>query len=185
MNTSSILPRLPVGEVFNKETFRKIVRSLFPVCSEASINWLLVSMRRQGVLNSVGAGKYYVVSKDAPVRKKYVYPHSADYLKLEREIGESYPRVNFQMWELTQMNDFVNHTISKNVIFVEVESMLLDTVYDSLRLTYPYAMLHPDVDAFFRLRAPETDVVVQKLLTEAPSPNDERSCPIEKILVDL
>ena len=83
------------------------------------------------------------------------------------------------------MNDFVNHQIAKNVIFIEVEAMLVDTVYEKLHEKYPYAMIQPTVDIFYKQRAPETDIVVQKFLSEAPAPDANHSCVIEKLLVDL
>ncbi len=185
MNATTILPHLPSGEVFNKTVFREVVHSIYPNCTEASVNWLLVTLRKQGKLTTVGTGKYYRVSQDAPVKKQYSYPHTPEYLNLRKEITEVYPLVNFQMWELLQMNDFVNHQIAKNVIIIEVEAMLVDTVYELLHEKYPYAMIQPTSDTFYKQRAPQTDIVVQKLISEAPSPDANHSCVIEKLLVDL
>ena len=185
MNAATVLPHLPTGEIINKHIFREAVHSIYPDCSEASINWMLVTLRKQGSLASAGSGKYYRPPQDAPAKKQYSYPHSPEYFDLEKEITESYPLVNFQMWELIQMNDFVNHQIAKNVIFIEVEAMLVDTVYELLHEKYPYAMIQPTSDTFYKQRAPETDIVVQKLLSEAPAPNANHSCVIEKLLVDL
>ena len=83
------------------------------------------------------------------------------------------------------MNDFVNHQIAKNVIFIEAEAMLVDTVYEMLHEKFPYAMIEPDTNAFYKQRAPETDIIVQRLITEAPTPNEGHSSPLEKLLVDL
>lgn len=185
MNAATVLSHLPTEEVFNKNVFRETVHSIYPDCSEASINWMLVTLRKQGDLASVGTGKYYRIAQDISAKKQYSYPHSQEYVELEKEIMESYPLVTFQMWELIQMNDFVNHQIAKNVIFVEVEAMLVDTVYELLHEKYPYAMIQPTADIFYKQRAPETDIVVQKLLSEAPSPDANHSCSIEKLLVDL
>jgi hypothetical protein len=146
---------------------------------------MLVTMRKQGILASAGTGKYYCLSGESAIRKNYQYPHSPEYREIEQAITDSYPLVNFQMWELIQMNDFVNHQIAKNVIFIEVESMLVDTVYEMLHEKYPYAMIQPDTDTFYKQRSPESDIVVQKLLTEAPTPNNGHSSPLEKLLVDL
>ena len=185
MNANIILPLLPNDGVFNKMTFRKTVHSIYPECTEASINWMLVTLRKQGSLASAGTGKYYRISQNTPAKIRYSYPHSPEYLDLEKEITEAYPLVIFQMWELIQMNDFVNHQIAKNVIFIEVEAMLVDTVYELLHEKYPYAMIQPTSDTFYKQRATETDIVVQKLLSEAPTPDVNHSCAIEKLLVDL
>ena len=83
------------------------------------------------------------------------------------------------------MNDFVNHQIAKNVIFIEAEAMLVDTVYEMLHEKFPYVMIEPDTNAFYKQRAPETDIIVQRLITEAPTPNEGHSSPLEKLLVDL
>ncbi len=185
LNTTAALPNLPEGQVFSKACFREAVHKINPECSEASINWMLVTLRKQGILASAGAGKYYVVPKQTKAKMSYQYPHSQEYRDLENAVLSAYPLVSFQMWELIQMNDFVNHQIAKNVIFVEVESMMTDTVYETLHEQYPYAMIQPDINVFFKQRAPGTDIVVQKLITEAPRPVYDRSSPLEKIIVDL
>lgn len=185
MNITGTLSNLPHGYIFNKSRFREAVHAADPNCTEASINWMLVFMRKQGLLASVGAGKYYVVPKEAPVKKHYRYPHSPKYLELEQTVIDSYPLLKFQMWELIELNDFVNHQIAKNVIFIEVEPLLVDAIFELLHERYPYAMIEPDINAFYKQRAPGTDVVVQKLLTEAPTPYDAHSSPLEKLLVDL
>lgn len=185
MNAEPILSRFTEGKIFNKASFREAVHALDPACSEATINWMLVALRRQGILASAGAGKYYRIPTSASAKKNYIYPHSKEYLSLEQSITESYPLIDFQMWELIQMNDFVNHQIAKNVIFVEVENMLVDTVYEMLHEIHPYAMFQPNENIFYKQRGPETDIVVQKLLTEAPSSSENHSCSLEKLLVDL
>ena len=185
MKGEAALSRFQDGKVFDKKSFRDAVRESDPGCSEASISWMLVTLRKQGILASAGFGKYYVVLDVSSHKKEYQYPHSREYMDIEKTISDRFPLICFQMWELIQMNDFVNHQIAKNVIIVEVENMLTDTVYDLLRENHPYTMLQPDIDAFYIQRGPGTDIVVQKLLTEAPSPGENHSCVPEKILVDL
>ncbi|MBR1703395.1 MAG: hypothetical protein IJ716_15830 [Lachnospiraceae bacterium] len=185
MNIADTLSNLPQDQIFNKSRFREAVHTVDPDCTESTINWMLVTMRKQGLLASAGTGKYYCLPSESDIKKDYRYPHSPEYQEIEQTVTDTYPLVNFQMWELIQMNDFVNHQIAKNVIFIEVESMLVDTVYEMLHEKYPYAMIQPNADTFYKQRAPETDIIVQKLLTEAPTPNDRHSSPLEKLLVDL
>ena len=119
MDKDAILEKFQGGEVFDKPSFRQSVHSLYPDCSEAMINWLLHSFREKGILSSVGAGKYYVTSAHEATKKMYIYPHSPEFFDLETQITDRFPLLKFQMWELIQMNDFVNHQIAKNVIFIE------------------------------------------------------------------
>ena len=94
MNATTILPHLPTDEIFNKNAFREAVHSIYPNCSEASINWMLVTLRKQGRLASAGTGKYYRIPQYAPAKKQYSYPNSQEYLDLEQEITDAYPLVN-------------------------------------------------------------------------------------------
>lgn len=185
MDVQAILKEFRGGKVFNKESFRQAVKAVNPDYSETAISWLLYYLRRQGVLSSVGAGKYNVVSPSEQKKNEYDYPHSQEYIDLENFISGNYPHLNFQMWELIQMNDFLNHQIAKNVIFVEVENMLVDSVYEQLHEKYPYALNQPSMDVFFKMRSPGTDIVLMKLVSEAPAAGENHSCSLEKILVDI
>ena len=184
MDKDAILKKFQEGKVFGKTAFRQSVHSINPDCSEAMINWLLLSFRKKGILSSAGAGKYYVTSAQEAAKKIYFYPHSPKFLDIENQISERFPLLNFQMWELIQMNDFVNHQIAKNVIFIEAEKMMVDSVYEDIHAKHPYAMLEPDTDLFYKLRGPDVDIVVQKLQSESPVPLTNHSCTLEKIIVD-
>ncbi len=71
MNTKNILPLLPNNRVFNKMIFRDTVHSIYPGCTEASINWMLVTLRKQGRLVSAGTGKTYTREYVNTLREKY------------------------------------------------------------------------------------------------------------------
>ena len=45
--------------------------------------------------------------------------------------------LNFRIFELTQLNTFVNHLYSHNTIFLSVENDIIDYVFDSLKSHYP------------------------------------------------
>lgn len=105
--------------------------------------------------------------------------------KISSEIHAEYPLVNFQMWELFQMNEFVNHLLAKNVIFVEVENMLDESVFNLLFEKYPHVLYNPDMDEYYKYAGKET-IVVRKLISEAPPFfGNDRQASLEKILVDL
>ena len=185
MKKESILEDFTPGVLFRKQDFRYAVHRVDPVCKETAINWMIHSLRKENRIVSAGAGKYYVVPQTGKAKQRYLYPHSQEYLAIEKLIADNYPQAVFQMWELWQLNEFVNHQIAKNVIFVESEVMLLESIFELLHLTYPYALLTPDIRTFYRQRSPGTDIIVQKLVTEAPAPGNTHSCTLEKLLVDL
>ena len=185
MDIKKIKSRLPYDTVFDKQQFREMVCSIFPDYKEYSVSWLIKKLKEEKVLVSVGKGKY--IRQEARGRKKrvYKYMHSDEYLDVEKSITQEFPLVTFQMWELIQFNEFVNHQLSKNILIVEVENMLENAVFEYLREQYMHILYCPSIDDFYRYRSEETTIVILKLVSEAPKPVENHSCPLEKLLVDL
>ena len=100
-------------------------------------------------------------------------------------IQENYPLVDFQVWELYQMNEFVNHLLAKNTIFIDVENILDESVFNLLFDRYPHVLHNPDTEEYYKYAGDET-IVVRKLISETPSPFGQyRQASLEKLLVDL
>ena len=100
-------------------------------------------------------------------------------------IRENYPLVDFQVWELYQMNEFVNHLLAKNTIFIEVENMLDESIFNLLFNRYPHVLHNPSLDEYYKYAGDET-IIVRKLISEAPPPFGQyRQASLEKLLVDL
>ena len=132
MKKELLLNNLQGGTVFDKNQFKVIVRMTNPSQSDSSINWLLEKLRRENQIASIGRGKYIKIP-ECNAKELYTYNHSYEYLEVEEKITDRYPLLEFQMWELIQFNEFLNHQIAKNIIVVEVENMLEDSVFDTLR----------------------------------------------------
>ena len=86
-----------------------------------------------GEIIRIGRNRYCL-----PNGKQIVYNHK--YSELAEEVavyvGEMFPYLDFSIFELTQMNDFVNHLVAHNVIYLSVESDVMDFVFDSLKEKY-------------------------------------------------
>ena len=81
---------------------------------------------------------------------------------------------SFRIFELVQLNEFVNHQIAHNVIFVSVESGWGSYVFDSLKDQYVgKILLNPSVEIFHQYWSDDM-IVIQKLVSE--SPKGERGC---------
>ena len=84
------------------------------------------------------------------------------------KIQEEYPSIDFRIFELTQMNAFVNHLFAHNTIFVSVENDMIDFVFDTLRGDYPgRVMLKPRYEEYNRYLT-DDQIVVLRLPSEAP-----------------
>ncbi len=152
--------------------------------AESSYRWALNSLVHEGVLTRVGYDAYSV-SADTPVGE-YSPIYSDKAQKLIEEISKKYPLVSFTVFETVLMNDFLNHLIAQNTIFIQVEKESSIYVFRFLQeLGEMNIMYKPDLDAF-NLYWSEDCVVVTDLTTEAPlhlaTPH---AVTLEKMLVDM
>ena len=122
-----------------------------------------------------------------PTNKQvYLHNYSGDANDVVKLIEKKYYDVDFQVFEMTQLNQFMNHLIAHNTIFVAVENELVDYVFDTLNKEYPgRVMLKPSLEMYYRYLQ-DNEIVVGRLPSETPKGIDKPwQARIEKILVDV
>ncbi|MBP3808956.1 MAG: hypothetical protein ILA13_11305 [Eubacterium sp.] len=84
------------------------------------------------------------------------------------------------------MNEFVNHLITHNVIFIAVEDNLGEFVFSTLKKRFPgKVFLSPTSDIYHNYVTDDT-IVIYKLISESPRGMDKQwNTRLEKLLVDL
>ena len=136
-----------------------------------------------GDIYRVGRNSYRIAEDS---KRNYSYLYSELSLDLAKKIEEQYPELDFRIFELVQLNEFVNHQIAHNVIFVSVESGLGTYVFDSLKEQYTgKILLNPSVETFHQYWSDDI-IIIKKLISESPKgERDVWETKLEKILVDL
>lgn len=131
----------------------------------------------------IGRGLYCVSNSD---RIAYSYKYSDLSSNVANLLKSTHPYMAFSVFELIQLNEFVNHQFSHNIVFVSVDEEIMDFAFDTLKEAYPgKVLLSPNVELYHRYWSDDMIVVV-KLATEAPKNNkDMWQIRLEKILVDL
>ena len=174
--------KLRDAESFSRTEFINAYRTEQPEQSDEAAVYALRKLLKDGGIIRVSWNQY------APPQKKRLYHH--DYSAISEEVAgkilnECMDPV-FQIFELTQLNVFVNHLIAHNTVFVYVENELLDYVFDLLRQTYPgKVMFKPSVDEYYRYLV-DDEIVVGRLPSETPKGLDVPwHSRLEKILVDV
>lgn len=184
MRLDMIVHVLKPNSILTKAEFKDIVLEFEPTCSERSIYWKMNKLCEMGILKKLAHNTFSVAEGDED-KAAYFYPHSDLMLEVIDKIEKAFPLVDFQVWESIQFNEFINHQIGKNVLFVEVEHMLEESVFNMLAESYSKVLCCPNRDTFY-LYFEENMIVVQKLITESPKPVAKtKSCCLEKLLVDL
>ena len=168
--------------VFSRTDYYRILVEKNGKASKDALSYALRRDLADGIIVHVGRDQY-----SYPQGKKvYSYHYSDESTRISEEIHLHYAEVDFQIFELTQLNAFVNHLIARNSIFVFVENDAIDYVFDTLRNIYPgQIMLKPSVDDYYRYLV-DNQIVLGRLPSETPTGIPEPwMSRLEKILVDI
>jgi len=151
--------------------------------SYSSFKYTLQNLLREEKIARIGRNSYCLTDDNI---KKYNHVYSKLSCDVADYISSEFPYLEFTIFELTQLNSFVNHQIANNVVFLSVESDLGEFVFDLLREIYPgKVLIYPTTQIYHRYWTTDM-VVIQKLVTEAPKGIDTKwHTRIEKMLVDL
>lgn len=94
--------------------------------------------------------------------------------------------MEFTIFELVQLNEFVNHQLAHNVLFLSVEDDIIDFVFDLLKEQFPGKVLLDPTPELYHQYWYDGMIVLNKLVTEAPRGIEEAwHTRLEKLLVDL
>lgn len=173
----------------NKESFSRsdlileISRKDGREVGEARFKAILQKFLKDGRIVRVGRNAYCVAEDGIMV---YSYNYSALACDVAELIEEKHPYLDFSMAELIQLNEFVNHQLAHNVVFVSVEDNLGDFVFDTLKEKYPgKVLINPTTEIYHQYWCDDM-IVIQKLISEAPMGHKDRwHIRLEKLLVDL
>ena len=151
--------------------------------SEASFYKKVEELVKNGQIIRVGRNVYSLPDNK---RLAYEYKYSELAEEVAQEIAQQYPYVNFSIFEFVQLNDFVNHLIAHNVIFLSVEADIMDFVFETLRDKYPgKVLINPTVEIYHQYWS-DNMIVLGKLTTEAPKGQKASwHTRLEKMLVDI
>ena len=179
----SELLRLSEQKSFNLEDFAAVCQDDDRPRSEAFMRKKLQELLKAGEVVRVGRNAYCV-----PTSKLSCYQHEySEYAcHVANIVRENYPTVAFTIFELVQLNEFINHQLADNVLFLSVEDEIVEFVFDTMKERFPgKVLLAPTLEIYHQYWY-EDMIVVDKLITEAPKSRTEPwHTRLEKMLVDL
>ena len=182
---TDILPVLNKLKTLNSFT-RADVSLVMEQCgynaTESTVNHAVSRMLEDRNVVRIGRNRYRIDDK----LTTYAFPHSELAVSLAGEIISSHPYLDFRIFELVQLNEFVNHQIANNIIFVSIEAGLEEDVFNTLwESHHGSALLKPGTEELFRYLS-EDMIVICKLATESPKGKpDFWDTRLEKLLVDI
>ena len=128
LNEKNILKKIDKN-VFDRKDILEAVLSEFPDFKETSMRNFMEKLLNDKFIIRVGRNRYVLNDNKTDYKGKF----SEDAEVLIRDIKVQYPYINFQIWELNWLNEFLNHLLAHNRIFLDVENDGCEFVYSSLR----------------------------------------------------
>lgn len=179
-----VLNRMSDGKTYSHKELVNELRMLKADLSDSAYHWAISGLIRDGALNRQGYDTY-ALSLGMP-KPEYVQVYSETARELISLISKQYPHVQFTVFETVLMNDFLNHLIAQNTIFVQVEKESSIYVFRFLQeLGIKNVMYKPD-KRDFNLYWSRDCVIVTDMISEAPLRVDEPHwVMLEKMLVDM
>ncbi len=183
MTDAIYLETLNGKKYFSREELLQSFRNGGFALSDAAFSKKIASMVQCGDIIRVGKDVYSLPDDR-------IYPYKHEYSTLANELAgiikEQYPLINFTVFELIQLNEFVNHQLAHNVLFLSVEPEVKNFIFDTLKLNYfGKVFLDPSPEIYHQYWS-DNMIVINKLVTEAPKGHDAAwHTGLEKLLVDI
>lgn len=183
MYTETILNAVKKGSFNRNDLLLAIQKSINPDAGESQLKYCLATMLENGLIERNGRNEY--VRTDTSKKKEYKNQYSKEALKVIECMEKKYPLLEYRVWELNWLNEFINHMIGTNRIMVEVEKNACEFVYDDIAEATNQRVLVRPTDKEMMLYSDANTIVIDRLVSESPKGKERFNVPLEKILVDL
>lgn len=185
MDYIEIESNIPENVTFSRQDLLLISMEAIPGFRETLLRNLLEKLLNNGIIVRVGRNQYQK-KKNSHNKQIYQNQYSEEAQHLIEEMRQKHSLLDYRVWEIRWLNEFWNHQIAQNKIFLEVEKVGCDFVYTELCEEYPgKILLKPNEKELYRYGRHNT-VIVDRLVSEAPKGSpDFYNTSLEKIIVDL
>ena len=172
------------GQTYRRAEIISVLKKERDGLSENSYVWAVGNLVKNGLLNHDGRNRYSLAG--GKKKTSYIPLYSEAARDIRDQVEMKYPLIGFTVFESVLLNEFLNHQIARNTIFIQAERDIGTFVFEFLReSTNRTVMYRPSQKEYSRYWQPDS-VVVLDWTSEAPLdgrfPHD---ITIEKLLVDI
>lgn len=155
-----------------------------PDLSDSAFRWTLYNLIQEQKIFRVDYDTYITEKPQVlPIYKPY---YSDKTIAMINMLTEQFPQVRFVIFESVLLNEFLNHQIAQNTIYVQIEKDVSSYIFDNLQEEYAGNVLYKPGKKDFDRYWTRDCVVVLDLISQAPlSQEKPYEITIEKMLVDI
>lgn len=168
---------------FQKQDISQILSENGHTFSDITIRKKLKKAVDCGELIKLGRNHYRIPQAD---KLQYCPAYSEYAIRIAKTIQTLFPFLDFSIFELVLLNEFVNHQIAHNTVFVAVESEAADFVFDALKDIFPGKVLINPTKELYHQYCSDDMMIITKLVSQRPTQKQYKwQVRLEVLLVDL
>ena len=176
--------KLEAGQLYSHRELIGLLKKDYPHMRDSSYHWAIYGMLKNGEIIKTARNVYMV--PDGKEKQIYRPLYSDLAAKLIWQIAEKYPSVQFTVFETGLMNDFLNHLVAQNTIFIQAEKEISVFVFRFLQESGYEHLLYKPKKVDYALYWEKDCIVVTDTISEAPlSASAPHEICLEKMLVDM
>ena len=103
-------------------------------------------------------------------------------IDIVNEINNNYD-IDFVIWNISILNEWLNHLINSSVVILEVEKDYLEFIFEHLKDKFNI-LINPSKNEIYNYSTNDT-IILKPLISKAPINHKENTPKIEKIIVDI
>ena len=181
---SNTVQSLEPGKKYTRNNLIALLQEDHPSLSKNSFHWAIGGMLQSGMLVRSGYDSYY--RSESTVKPIYIPTYTMESLRLIDFVENAYPDVRFTVIETVLLNEFLNHLVAQNTVFLQVEKDAAVFIFRFLQEETKQKVLFKPTRKEYNLYWEKEGIVVTELVSEAPVfENRPHYVCIEKLLVDL
>ena len=181
---TDVAPLLKRDVAYDHRELVEKLETIKPGLTKSGYHWAISCLVSEGILERKGRGEYGL--SDGNVKSDYSPRYSNIAAGLLDTISDQYPYVHFTIFETALMNDFLNHLIAQNTVFVQVEKESSVYIFRFLQEKGYQGLMYKPSRKDFNLYWSRDGVVVTDMISEAPVRVDKPAViTLEKMLVDI
>ena len=172
---------LDKNTVYTQSEIIRIIKKPNPNISDVKLKWELFELEKSNLISKIGT-KTYITNGNI-----YYCNLSNQSKNIENFICKNYPNIKYVIWELSQLNEWINFMFAKNIIFLEVEADYVDYIFSALYEKYGQnhmILLNPNMELLSRY-IDNCPIVVKTLFSRSPQNIKNHNIAIEKLIVDI
>ena len=181
-----------IGEYFSteqtftrKELYDFLELNFFPNLKETTFRWRIFELKKANIIVSVARG----IFKLSENKELFVPNIDKQLSKISNLIKKNYNSVSYCLWNSNWLNEFSRHQATNEIVIVEVERELVNSVFNLL-IDNNFRNVYIEPDKFVTetyISENQTSIIVKSLITKSPIQFVKNVAvpKLEKILVDL